>query len=81
MSDGGDQRERRPYEDLLHEVVQNQGRWTRERWRRTHVNKRWPQAAGGRRTLDPVALIARVGVLTPVSRPNSRPGSCTIMAI
>ncbi|KAM7019116.1 uncharacterized protein LKV04_009710 [Tautogolabrus adspersus] len=25
--------------DLLHEVVQNNGRWTRERWRQTHVNK------------------------------------------
>ncbi|XP_015251042.1 PREDICTED: uncharacterized protein LOC107098095 [Cyprinodon variegatus] len=25
--------------DLLHEVVQNNGRWTRERWRHIHVNK------------------------------------------
>ncbi|XP_036954975.1 SLIT and NTRK-like protein 3 isoform X3 [Acanthopagrus latus] len=25
--------------DLLHEVVQNNGRWTRERWRQTHANK------------------------------------------
>ncbi|XP_034452196.1 uncharacterized protein LOC117768152 [Hippoglossus hippoglossus] len=25
--------------DLLHEVAQNNGRWTRERWRQTHVNK------------------------------------------
>ncbi|GLD73123.1 probable leucine-rich repeat receptor-like protein kinase At1g35710 [Lates japonicus] len=25
--------------DLLHEVVQNNGRWTRERWKQTHVNK------------------------------------------
>lgn len=25
--------------DLLHEVVQNNGRWTRERWRQTHVNR------------------------------------------
>lgn len=25
--------------DLLHEVVQNKGRWTRERWRQTHGNK------------------------------------------
>lgn len=25
--------------DLLHEVVQNNGRWTRERWRQTHGNK------------------------------------------
>ncbi|XP_040010566.1 uncharacterized protein LOC120804907 [Xiphias gladius] len=25
--------------DLLHEVVQNNGRWTRERWRQIHVNK------------------------------------------
>lgn len=25
--------------DLLHEVVQNNGRWTRERWRQTHVSK------------------------------------------
>nr|XP_029494286.1 uncharacterized protein LOC115111895 isoform X1 [Oncorhynchus nerka] len=27
------------YIDLLHEVVQNQGRWTRERWKQTHLNK------------------------------------------
>ncbi|XP_044053720.1 uncharacterized protein LOC122876886 isoform X2 [Siniperca chuatsi] len=26
--------------DLLHEVVQNNGRWTRERWKQMHVNKR-----------------------------------------
>ncbi|XP_028269810.1 uncharacterized protein LOC114441206 [Parambassis ranga] len=26
-------------ENLLHEVVQNNGRWTRERWRQTHVKK------------------------------------------
>lgn len=26
--------------DLLHEVVQNNGRWTRERWKQTHGNKR-----------------------------------------
>lgn len=25
--------------DLLHEVVENQGRWTRERWRQSHMNK------------------------------------------
>lgn len=25
--------------DLLHEVVQNNGRWTRERWKQIHVNK------------------------------------------
>ncbi|PWA17101.1 hypothetical protein CCH79_00013324 [Gambusia affinis] len=25
--------------DLLHEVVQNNGRWTRERWKRNNVNK------------------------------------------
>nr|XP_019954643.1 PREDICTED: cell wall protein DAN4-like isoform X1 [Paralichthys olivaceus] len=25
--------------DLLHEVAQNNGRWTRERWRQIHVNK------------------------------------------
>lgn len=25
--------------DLLHEVAQNNGRWTRERWRQVHVNK------------------------------------------
>ncbi|XP_034548429.1 uncharacterized protein LOC117819261 [Notolabrus celidotus] len=25
--------------DLLHEVVQNNGRWTRDRWRQTHGNK------------------------------------------
>lgn len=25
--------------DLLHEVVENQGRWTRERWRQSHINK------------------------------------------
>ena len=25
--------------DLLHEVVQNQGRWTRDRWKQTHLNK------------------------------------------
>ncbi|KAF7661735.1 hypothetical protein LDENG_00255320 [Lucifuga dentata] len=25
--------------DLLHEVVQNQGRWTRERWKQIHQNK------------------------------------------
>lgn len=25
--------------DLLHEVVQNNGRWTRERWRQIHVNR------------------------------------------
>lgn len=25
--------------DLLHEVVQNNGRWTRERWRQIHANK------------------------------------------
>lgn len=25
--------------DLLHEVVQNKGRWTRERWRQTHASK------------------------------------------
>ncbi|XP_042344531.1 uncharacterized protein LOC121944707 [Plectropomus leopardus] len=25
--------------DLLHEVVQNNGRWTRERWKQVHVNK------------------------------------------
>lgn len=25
--------------DLLHEVVQNKGRWTRERWRQTHTSK------------------------------------------
>lgn len=25
--------------DLLHEVAQNNGRWTRERWRQTHANK------------------------------------------
>ncbi|XP_076007104.1 uncharacterized protein LOC143001392 [Genypterus blacodes] len=25
--------------DLLHEVVQNHGRWTRERWRQTHLGK------------------------------------------
>lgn len=25
--------------NLLHEVAQNNGRWTRERWRQTHVNK------------------------------------------
>ncbi|CAJ1069541.1 uncharacterized protein LOC122876886 isoform X2 [Xyrichtys novacula] len=25
--------------DLLHEVVQNNGRWTRERWRQKHANK------------------------------------------
>ena len=25
--------------DLLHEVTQNHGRWTRERWRQAHVNK------------------------------------------
>lgn len=28
-----------PTMDLLHEVVQNNGRWTRERWRQIHVNK------------------------------------------
>lgn len=27
--------------DLLHEVVQNKGRWTRERWRQTHTCKPW----------------------------------------
>ncbi|XP_026176470.1 uncharacterized protein LOC113138349 isoform X2 [Mastacembelus armatus] len=26
--------------DLLHEVVQNNGRWTRERWKQIHVDKR-----------------------------------------
>lgn len=26
--------------DLLHEVVQNNGRWTRERWKQAHGNKR-----------------------------------------
>ncbi|XP_062398778.1 uncharacterized protein LOC134088704 [Sardina pilchardus] len=26
--------------DLLHEVVENQGRWTRERWKQTHINRR-----------------------------------------
>lgn len=25
--------------DLLHEVVENHGRWTRERWRQSHMNK------------------------------------------
>ncbi|KAL4646515.1 hypothetical protein GN956_G9397 [Arapaima gigas] len=25
--------------NLLHEVVQNQGRWTRDRWKQTHLNK------------------------------------------
>ncbi|KAI5088282.1 leucine rich repeat containing 4C precursor, partial [Silurus meridionalis] len=25
--------------DLLHEVVENHGRWTRERWRKSHINK------------------------------------------
>ncbi|XP_076853888.1 uncharacterized protein LOC143509244 isoform X2 [Brachyhypopomus gauderio] len=30
--------------DLLHEVVENRGRWTRERWRQTHRNKqKWKQ--------------------------------------
>ncbi|XP_055056709.2 uncharacterized protein [Misgurnus anguillicaudatus] len=27
------------YIDLLHEVVQNHGRWTRDRWRQTQINK------------------------------------------
>lgn len=26
--------------DLLHEVVENKGRWTRERWRQSHINRR-----------------------------------------
>lgn len=34
---GGD--ETPGFVDLLHEVVQNHGRWTRERWRQTHLNK------------------------------------------
>lgn len=25
--------------NLLHEVAQNNGRWTRERWKQTHINK------------------------------------------
>ncbi len=32
--------------DLLHEVVQNNGRWTRERWKQTHVNKQRRQDRG-----------------------------------
>lgn len=32
--------------DLLHEVVQNNGRWTRERWRQTHANKQRRQDRG-----------------------------------
>ena len=26
--------------DLLHEVVENRGRWTRERWRQSHLNRK-----------------------------------------
>ncbi|CAL8327816.1 unnamed protein product [Arctogadus glacialis] len=35
------------YEDLLHDVVQNRGRWTRDRWKRTHLNKQSPKQQGG----------------------------------
>ncbi|XP_059922058.1 uncharacterized protein LOC132468345 [Gadus macrocephalus] len=35
------------YEDLLHEVVQNRGRWTRDRWKRTHLNKQSPKQQEG----------------------------------
>lgn len=32
--------------DLLHEVVHNKGRWTRERWRQTHTCKPWRKERG-----------------------------------
>ncbi|XP_059192649.1 uncharacterized protein LOC131974380 [Centropristis striata] len=34
---------------LLHEVVQNNGRWTRERWRQNHANKQRHQDRGTER--------------------------------
>ncbi|XP_028314086.1 uncharacterized protein LOC114470225 isoform X2 [Gouania willdenowi] len=30
------------FRNLLHEVVQNHGRWTRERWRQMHINRQRP---------------------------------------
>ncbi|XP_036454740.1 uncharacterized protein LOC118827477 isoform X2 [Colossoma macropomum] len=32
--------------DLLHEVVENHGRWTRERWRQSHMNKQKHKQSG-----------------------------------
>ncbi|XP_017546501.1 uncharacterized protein LOC108423611 isoform X1 [Pygocentrus nattereri] len=32
--------------DLLHEVVENHGRWTRERWRQSHMNKQKHKPSG-----------------------------------
>ncbi|KAL7836654.1 hypothetical protein AOLI_G00279380 [Acnodon oligacanthus] len=32
--------------DLLHEVVENHGRWTRERWRQSHMNKQKHKLSG-----------------------------------
>ncbi|XP_055018004.1 uncharacterized protein LOC129411355 [Boleophthalmus pectinirostris] len=39
-SDGGG---KYVFVDLLHEVVQNRGRWTRDRWRQIHMNKQTPE--------------------------------------
>ncbi|XP_072521143.1 uncharacterized protein [Salminus brasiliensis] len=32
--------------DLLHEVVENHGRWTRDRWRQSHIHKQKPKQSG-----------------------------------
>ncbi|KAG9261815.1 hypothetical protein AMEX_G25417 [Astyanax mexicanus] len=32
--------------DLLHEVVENHGRWTRERWRQSHLNRQKQKQTG-----------------------------------